>query len=156
LKIFDKYDSLVAMEGKYPDPRVFPCLGPDSFPPSGEPPRRIGAPGRSPLGDDQEPGHESGTQTLVRPDSKTATPKFFKVVIHNDDFTPRDFVVHVLQRFFRKDETTAMQLMLQVHHRGLGVAGVFTHEIAETKAYQVNEYSKQNRYPLRTTVERDD
>jgi ATP-dependent Clp protease adaptor protein ClpS len=101
-----------------------------------------------------EPG--SGTQTLVRPDPRTATPKFYKVVIHNDDFTPRDFVVHVLQRFFHKDETTATELMLQIHHRGLGIAGIYTHEIAETKAYQVNEYSKQNRYPLRTTVERDD
>lgn len=129
-----------------------PVAGPNEFPP--EPPRlpRIGAPGGSP--DDGEPG--SGTQTLVRPDQRTATPKFYKVVIHNDDFTPRDFVVHVLQRFFRKDETTATQLMLQIHHRGLGIAGVYTHEIAETKAYQVNEYSKQNRYPLRTTVERDD
>lgn len=96
-----------------------------------------------------------GAQTLVRPIEKTKTPSFYKVLIHNDDFTPRDFVVHVLQRFFRKNDTEATQLMLEVHHKGLGVAGVYTHEIAETKAYQVNEYAKEHSYPLRTTVEKD-
>ncbi len=95
-----------------------------------------------------------GTQTLIRPSERTKTPSFYKVLIHNDDFTPRDFVVHVLQRFFHKDEEAATQLMLDVHHKGVGIAGVFTYEIAETKAYQVNEYSKQHNYPLRTTVEK--
>ena len=102
-----------------------------------------------------DPESEEGVQTLVRPDQETKTPSFYKVIIHNDDFTPREFVVHVLQRFFSKDETQANQLMLQVHHKGFGVAGVYTYEIAETKAFQVNEFSKENTYPLRTTVEKE-
>ena len=68
--------------------------------------------------------------------------------------TPRDFVVHVLQKFFRKNEAEATQLMLQVHYKGMGIAGVFTHEVAETKAYQVHEYAKENKYPLRCSVEK--
>jgi ATP-dependent Clp protease adaptor protein ClpS len=96
---------------------------------------------------------EGGTQTLVRPLPKTKAPSFYKVLILNDDFTPRDFVVHVLQKFFRKNETEAVQLMLQVHHQGMGIAGVYTFEVAETKAYQVNLYSKQNNFPLKCTVE---
>jgi ATP-dependent Clp protease adaptor protein ClpS len=106
---------------------------------------------------DNEPqehlGEESGTRALVRPEEKTKTPSFYKVLILNDDFTPREYVVHVLQKFFRKSEQEATHLMLQVHHKGMGVAGVFTCEIAETKAYQVNEYSKKHKYPLKCVVE---
>ncbi len=101
---------------------------------------------------DFETMKEEGIQTLLRPTTKT--PTFYQVVIHNDDFTPRDFVVHVLQRFFGKDEPIATKLMMEVHLKGSGIAGVYTHEIAETKAYIVNEYSKQNEYPLKTTVEK--
>src|SRR3954466_14568795 len=94
--------------------------------------------------------HDSrgSTQTLPRPSSKTKTPNFYKVIILNDDFTPRDFVVHILQKFFRKNETDATNLMMDVHNKGAGVAGVYTFEIAETKAYQVNEYSRSQNYPL--------
>lgn len=99
---------------------------------------------------------EEGVDTRLRPSEKTRTPEFYKVIIHNDDFTPRDFVVHILQRFFRKDETAATNLMLQIHHKGAGVAGVYTYEVAETKAYQVNDYAKQNKYPLKTTVEKSE
>lgn len=94
-----------------------------------------------------------GTQTLVRPDPKTKVPSLYKVVILNDDFTPREFVVHILVRFFSKSETEATQLMLRVHHQGSGVAGVYSYEIAETKTYQVNSYSKQNKYPLKCVME---
>lgn len=94
-----------------------------------------------------------GTQTLVKPQSKTKRPSLYKVVILNDDFTPREFVVHVLIRFFAKSEAEATQLMLQVHHKGAGVAGVYPFSIAETKAYQVNAYAKQNQFPLKTVVE---
>lgn len=106
---------------------------------------------------DSEPNdqlnEESGTRALVRPQDKTKTPSFYKVLILNDDFTPREYVVHVLQKFFKKSEQEATHLMLQVHHKGQGVAGVFTCEIAETKAYQVNEYSKKHKYPLKCVVE---
>ncbi len=104
---------------------------------------------------DWEVQGDESVQTLVRPKEKTKTPSFYKVIIHNDDFTPRDFVVHVLQRFFAKNEQTATELMLQVHHKGFGVAGLYTHEIAETKAFQVNEFAKENNYPLKTTVEKE-
>lgn len=98
---------------------------------------------------------EDQSNTLVRPEDRTKTPSFYKVVILNDDFTPREFVVHILQKFFKKTETDATQLMLDVHHKGAGIAGVYPFEIAETKAYQTNEYSKQNKYPLRCVVEKE-
>jgi ATP-dependent Clp protease adaptor protein ClpS len=96
-----------------------------------------------------------GTQTLVRPSFKTKEPTYYKVLMLNDDFTPREFVVHVLQKFFKKNEAQAVEIMLNVHNKGVGIAGVYTHEIAETKAFQVNEYSKKNTYPLKCTVEKE-
>lgn len=96
---------------------------------------------------------EGGTQTLVRPSQETKEPKLYRVIILNDDFTPRDFVVHVLKKFFNKTETEATKLMLQVHKKGSGVAGVYTHEIAETKAFQMNSYARSNQYPLKTIYE---
>ena len=104
-------------------------------------------------GKNRELEHESGTQTLVQPSQKTKTPPMYKVVILNDDFTPREFVVHILKKFFNKDEVEAHRLMMQVHHSGSGVAGIFTHEIAETKSYQINSYSQANQYPLKSIVE---
>lgn len=97
---------------------------------------------------------EENSHTLVHPEQRTKTPSFYQVVILNDDFTPREFVVHILQKFFKKNETDATQLMLDVHHKGAGVAGVYPFEIAETKAFQTNEYSKQNKHPLRCVVEK--
>lgn len=72
----------------------------------------------------------------------------------NDDFTPMDFVIHVLQKFFGKASDEATRIMLEVHHKGAGVCGVFSHEIAETKVHIVNTYSKQNRFPLKATMEK--
>ncbi len=105
---------------------------------------------REPKDDDFE---GPGAQTLVRPDAKTKAPSLYKVIILNDDFTPREFVVHILVRFFGKSETEANTLMLRVHHQGSGVAGTYSHEIAETKTYQVNTYSKQNQFPLKCVME---
>lgn len=99
--------------------------------------------------DAQSEGH-----VIVEPSQRTKTPQFYKVVMLNDDFTPRDFVIHVLQKFFRKPEPEATNIMLQIHHQGSGVAGVYSYEIAETKAYQCNAYAKQNHYPLKCTVEK--
>jgi ATP-dependent Clp protease adaptor protein ClpS len=103
---------------------------------------------------DNEQEVRGGAGTLVKPHHQTKTPSFYKVILLNDDFTPRDFVVHVLQKFFRKNEADATQLMLQIHYKGMGIAGVFTHEIAETKAYQVHDYAKEHNYPLRCSVEK--
>jgi ATP-dependent Clp protease adaptor protein ClpS len=111
-------------------------------------------------GSDQghDSGHDSGhgaTGTVVvsKPSSKTKTPPFYRVLLVNDDFTPMDFVIHVLQKFFFKDLTEATKIMLEVHHKGAGQCGVYTYEIAETKVYQVNQYARQNRHPLKCTME---
>ena len=92
---------------------------------------------------------------LVHPGSRTKAPSLYKVLVLNDDFTPRDFVVHILMRFFRKDEAEATRLMLEVHTKGVGCAGVFTYEIAETKAHLVNDYSRKNQYPLKCALEKE-
>jgi len=95
---------------------------------------------------------DTGVATATRP--KTQTPAFYRVVILNDDFTPQQYVIHILQKFFLKGIEEATRLMTEVHRAGSGVAGTYPFEVAETKAYQVNDYSKQNNYPLKCTVER--
>jgi len=80
-------------------------------------------------------------------------PSMYKVLIINDDFTPMDFVIDVLVRFFRMDEERATQVMLHVHTRGKGLCGIFTHEIAETKMFAVNKYAKENEHPLLCVME---
>lgn len=80
-------------------------------------------------------------------------PSLYKVVLLNDDYTPMEFVVEVLQAFFRMDRTRATQVMLQVHTRGKGVCGVFTYELAETKSAQVNDFSRKHQHPLLCTLE---
>ena len=84
---------------------------------------------------------------------KVKKPPLYKVVILNDDFTPMDFVVEILQSFFSMSYDKATQVMLHVHTRGKGVCGVFSYEIAETKVVQVNEYSRQNEHPLMCDLE---
>ncbi|MBI5498447.1 MAG: ATP-dependent Clp protease adaptor ClpS [Deltaproteobacteria bacterium] len=80
-------------------------------------------------------------------------PRKHKVLLHNDDFTTMQFVVHVLQKFFKKSETEAMQIMFTVHHTGMGVAGVYPAEVAEAKVVQVTDYAQANQYPLKVTSE---
>ena len=92
-----------------------------------------------------------GTVTKVRP--KTRKPAMYKVLMLNDDYTPMEFVVHVLERFFNLDRVASTRIMLEIHTRGKGVCGVFTREVAETKAAQVNAYARENQHPLLTTLE---
>ena len=80
-------------------------------------------------------------------------PPMYQVVLLNDDFTPMEFVVHVLEKFFRMDRAKAMRIMLHVHTQGKGLCGVYVREIAETKVAQVNEYSRSNKHPLLCTME---
>ena len=87
----------------------------------------------------------------ARPEIKR--PPLYKVVLLNDDFTPMDFVVDVIQNFFALGHDRATQIMLHVHTKGKGVCGVFTFEIAETKVAQVNDYSRQNEHPLKCALE---
>lgn len=84
---------------------------------------------------------------------KLKRPPLFKVILLNDDYTPMEFVVHVLERFFEMDREQATRIMLHVHTRGKGICGVFTRDIAETKVHQVNEYSREHQHPLLCSME---
>ena len=97
------------------------------------------------------PGGDVATQERIR----VARPRKFKVLLHNDDFTTQQFVVEVLVRIFRKTVTEATQIMLHVHRRGVGLCGVFTYEVAETKVNQVTEFARRNQHPLRCTLEKE-
>ena len=88
-------------------------------------------------------------------DSEVEEPKLYKVLLHNDDYTPMDFVIFVLKKFFGKAETDAYQIMLDVHHKGMGLAGIFSFEVAESKVAQVNQFSKTNLHPLKTSYEEE-
>jgi len=87
----------------------------------------------------------------ARPELKK--PQLYKVILLNDDFTPMEFVVRILERFFHKNREEATRIMLQVHTRGLGVCGVYTHEVAETKVRQVMLYAQESQHPLQCTME---
>jgi len=93
--------------------------------------------------------HEVVTET----EKKLKKPPLYKVLLHNDDYTTKEFVVQVLQYVFHKEPTEAVQIMLHVHRKGIGVAGVYTYEVAETKVTQVESLARQNEYPLKCTME---
>lgn len=97
---------------------------------------------------------EGGGVAVAESRPEVRTPPMYRVLLMNDDFTPMDFVVHILQKFFSKPIEEATKIMLEVHHKGAGTCGVFTHEIAETKVHLVNTYAKQNRFPLKCTMEK--
>jgi len=92
-----------------------------------------------------------GTKTLTR----TKKPSLYRVLLLNDDYTPMEFVVYVLERFFSKSREDAMEIMLHVHHKGVGVCGVFTYEVAETKVAQVLDLARRNEHPLQCTMEKE-
>jgi ATP-dependent Clp protease adaptor protein ClpS len=96
-----------------------------------------------------------GTGVVVKTRTKTRKPAMYKVLMLNDDYTPMEFVVHVLERFFQKSRDEATRIMLHVHRRGVGVCGVFTYEVAETKVTQVMDLARQNQHPLQCTIEKE-
>jgi ATP-dependent Clp protease adaptor protein ClpS len=103
-------------------------------------------------GDEEGPGGPGlGIATRTRTRTKKPTP--YKVLMLNDDYTPMEFVVDVLQRFFRMDIEQATRVMLHVHQKGVGVCGVFSYEVAETKVNQVMDFARQNQHPLQCTLE---
>jgi ATP-dependent Clp protease adaptor protein ClpS len=103
--------------------------------------------------DDGAPGQPSvGIATRTR--TKPKKPSMYKVLLLNDDYTPMEFVVMVLQRFFNMDIEQATQVMLHVHQQGVGVCGVFSYEVAETKVNQVMDAARQNQHPLQCTLEK--
>ena len=99
----------------------------------------------------QKPVWEEGIALQERP--KTKTPKRYKVLLHNDDYTTMEFVVQILVQVFRKNETEATQIMLHVHTKGSGVCGVYTYDLAQTKVHQVTQLARQNEMPLKCTME---
>lgn len=97
--------------------------------------------------------NDAGTITEIKPQKKLKQPRLYRVLLHNDDYTTREFVVHVLQSVFHLGEQDAIRIMLHVHHNGVGVAGVFTREVAETKIKRVEQMAREHEFPLRLTME---
>ena len=93
-----------------------------------------------------------GLATRTRP--KTQKPSQYKVLLLNDDYTPMEFVVHVLKAFFQMDTDQATRVMLHVHQKGVGICGIFSYEVAETKVTQVMDFARQNQHPLQCTLEK--
>ena len=92
---------------------------------------------------------------LTQTKPKTKKPSMYKVLLLNDDFTPMEFVVLILERFFNVDHQQAVSIMLTIHQKGLAIVGVYPHEIAETKGAQVMEFSRKNQHPLQCTMEKE-
>ncbi len=95
-----------------------------------------------------------GVSVITKVKPKTKRPSLYRVLILNDDYTPMEFVVHVLERFFNKDAEAATTIMLHVHHHGIGECGIFTFEIAETKVTQVMEFARKHQHPLQCVMEK--
>lgn len=102
---------------------------------------------------DSNDENQTGIVTKTRPETKK--PSLYKVLLLNDDYTPMEFVVHVLERFFNKGREEATRIMLHVHQKGVGICGVYTYEVAETKVTQVMDFSRQHQHPLQCTMEKE-
>ena len=125
---------------------------------------RLGGPKEPPAGPPQPPparrddgnGNDegrSGALTLTR--VRTKKPSMYKVLMLNDDYTPMEFVVDVLQHIFQKNREEATKIMLHVHQKGVGICGVYTYEVAETKVTQTVDYARKNQHPLQCTLEKE-
>ena len=122
---------------------------PPGGPPQQPPSRRDGGNGN----DDDKDGGRTGALTLTR--TRTKKPSMYKVLMLNDDYTPMEFVVDVLQNIFQKNREEATEIMLHVHQKGVGVCGVYTYEVAETKVTQTVDYARKNQHPLQCTLEKE-
>ncbi len=100
-----------------------------------------------------EPGGP-GTAVITKTKPQTKRPSLYRVLILNDDYTPMEFVVHVLERFFGKDHEAATRIMLHVHHHGIGECGIYTYEVAETKVTQVMDFARKHQHPLQCVMEK--
>ena len=118
---------------------------PGGSPPGGQPPRR----------DDGNGDNDGRTGALTLTRTRTKKPSMYKVLMLNDDYTPMEFVVDVLQHIFQKTRDEATQIMLHVHQKGVGICGVYTYEIAETKVTQTVDYARKNQHPLQCTLEKE-
>jgi ATP-dependent Clp protease adaptor protein ClpS len=124
----------------FPHSRAFPCL-----------------PVASGGGDDGDDGgrRDGNVGIAVKTRTKTKKPSLYKVLMLNDDYTPMEFVVYVLQRFFNMDHGRAVEIMLTVHNKGVAVVGVYPFEVAETKVTQVMDCARSNQHPLQCTMEKE-
>ncbi len=104
---------------------------------------------------DEDAGEGPATGTITKPKPKTKRPSLYKVILLNDDYTPMEFVVHILERVFNKGHEDATRIMLEVHTNGVGVCGVYTYEIAETKVTKVMELARRHQHPLQCTMEKE-
>ena len=116
--------------------------------PEADPPSPPPLPPTTPRRDD------AGAVVAERKTARTKPPQMYQVVLLNDDYTPMEFVVMVLKRFFHMDLEQATRVMLHVHQKGVGVCGIFPYEIAETKVNQVMDFARQNQHPLQCTLEK--
>jgi len=107
---------------------------------------------REPRRTPEVPGN--GTAVITRTRTQTKRPNMYRVLLLNDDYTPMEFVISVLQAFFNKSSEEATQIMLHVHHHGVGECGVFTYEVAETKVAQVMDHARKNQHPLQCIMEK--
>ncbi|TFF25681.1 ATP-dependent Clp protease adapter ClpS [Jiella endophytica] len=106
-------------------------------------------------GDDKDGGTDRGTSVITRTKPKTKRPSLYRVLLLNDDYTPMEFVIHVLERFFQKDHEAATRIMLHVHNHGVGECGIYTFEVAETKVTQVMDFARQHQHPLQCVMEKN-
>ncbi|QYK43655.1 MAG: ATP-dependent Clp protease adapter ClpS [Paracoccaceae bacterium] len=104
---------------------------------------------------DRKGGPGDDTSVATRTKARTQRPPLYKVLLLNDDYTPMEFVVHVLERFFGLSHAQAFEIMLTVHKKGLAVVGVFSFEVAETKVAQVMDFSRRHQHPLQCTMEKE-
>jgi len=111
-----------------------------------------GAPGGGMPGEDGGTGFDLATETRI----KTKKPSLYRVLLLNDDYTPMEFVVFVLERFFNRSREQATRIMLHVHQKGVGLCGVYTYEVAETKVAQVLDLARRHEHPLQCVMEKDD
>jgi ATP-dependent Clp protease adaptor protein ClpS len=124
--------------------------------------RGVGPGGRRLLGrrvtvaarDPRRNGDGAGTAVITRPKTQTKKPSMYRVLLLNDDYTPMEFVVAVLRKYFNKTADEATHIMLHVHHHGVGECGVFTYEVAETKVTQVMDFARKNQHPLQCIMEK--
>ena len=111
---------------------------------------------RNPRGDPDSGGTGTVTETRTKPKEKLKRPPLYRVLLHNDNYTTRDFVVAVLKEVFHKTESDAVRIMLHVHYNGIGVAGVYPYEVAETKIRLTEKLARENEFPLRLSMEPED
>jgi ATP-dependent Clp protease adaptor protein ClpS len=129
----------------------------DNLPGSG-PKHRFGAKLGAQMGEDDRKrrGDQGGpgTAVITKTRPQTKRPSLYRVLLLNDDYTPMEFVIHVLERFFNKDRDTATRIMLHVHNHGIGECGIFTYEVAETKVTQVMDFARKYQHPLQCVMEK--